>query len=85
LNKRLHDLKAKRDSLAEEERNRQSPEQQRDTLLAAVKSHNTELAAIDAQTQREKQNIVTLQNSIAQASQVYNLFFFLNLNTMKPQ
>jgi hypothetical protein len=66
LNKRLHDLKAKRDSLAEEER-------------------NTELAAIDAQTQREKQNIVTLQNSIAQASQVYNLFFFLNLNTMKPQ
>jgi len=75
LNKRLHDLKAKRDSLAEEERNRQSPEQQRDTLLAAVKSHNTELAAIDAQTQREKQNIVTLQNSIAQASQVSNLFF----------
>lgn len=70
LNRRLHELKLKRDSLAEEERNRQSPEQQRDALLAAVKSHNTELAAIDAQTQREKQSIVTLQNSIAQASQV---------------
>jgi len=56
--------------LAEEERNRQSPEQQRDTLLAAVKAHNAELAAIDAQTQREKQNIQTLQNNIAQASQV---------------
>ncbi|CAB3364224.1 Hypothetical predicted protein [Cloeon dipterum] len=69
LQRRLHDLTVRRDALAEEERNRQSPGQQRDSLLAAVKSHNAELAALDAQSEREKQAILVLQNSISQATQ----------------
>ncbi|XP_059476870.1 intraflagellar transport protein 74 homolog [Neocloeon triangulifer] len=69
LRRRLLELSVRRDALSEEERKRQSPGQQRDALLAAVKAHNAELAALDAQTEREKQTVASLNESITHASQ----------------
>ena len=49
LYEQLHELEEKRDQLLEEQREKGSPQEEREALLKQVKENNQEIASIDRQ------------------------------------
>ena len=49
LYEQLHELEEKRDQLVEEQREKGSPQEERETLLKQVKDNNQEIASMDRQ------------------------------------
>lgn len=64
LHLNIMEVEGKRDRLREEEKNRLSPEEEREQLLAKVKQDNTDIAAAERQTTEMKKRMTELEQEL---------------------
>lgn len=68
----LEELEGRRDQLREEERNRLSPGEEREKLLARVRQDNSEIAAMERASAELREHIRQAQLNLQQVNEVSN-------------